>query len=83
MPNIVITIKSAICGKLFHGNYKLKIHVNVVHVDILSKTKSSFKKHMIKEHEHITHCHHHKKCNMWKTISWQLQAEEPCECFAC
>ena len=52
MSHIVITIKSAICGKLFHGNYKLKIHENVVHVDLLSKTKSSFKKHMIKEHEH-------------------------------
>ena len=61
MSNIVITIKSVICGKLFHGNYKLKSHVNVVHVDILSKTKSSLKGHMIKKLEHVTHCHHHKK----------------------
>ena len=76
MPRNCHPHKSVICGKPFHGNNKLKIHVNVVHDDLLSKTKASFKKHMIKEHEHITHCHHHKKCNMWKTIPWQLQAED-------
>ena len=46
ISHIVITMKSVICEKLSYGNYKLKSHVNVVHVDILLKTTSYLMSHM-------------------------------------
>ena len=39
---------------------------------IYFQTQNHFKGHMIKEHEHVTHCHHHKKCNMCHILCGKL-----------